>query len=271
MLSQSEDGSFNLAVGDSEGHSHDVDARDVTAAFAAVALSKQHEEDHPMADPTATTKSATEVEALEQNLTLARLFNGLDDSEREHFADLDDAGKRSFVTKSHEDRQAVIAKAKPEDPEVVYTADDGTAYTKADDPRHVALARKADGLEKRANASEETLEQERLEKRASDELPHLAGTAKARARLLKSVEAIEDEGERKEAMEVLASGNTAAGQTFEERGSSEGSTPEPGSAADQLDKAVKKHAEDHKVSFAKAMRDFTETDEGRRLYADTLS
>lgn len=274
MLTQAADGGLTLDIGESEGHSHTVDASAVNAAFASAALSKINDaEETPMPKPDEkTTKSENEVAALETNLALARVFGGLNDEEREHFATLDETAKAAFVTKSREDRSDEIEKSRSAD-DVVYTDSEGTEYTKRDDPRFVRLAKRADADRTRADKSEESLGQERLEKRAEEKLAHYPGSLAVRARLLKSVEAIEDEGERTEALAALAAGDKSIGAGFNVVGTEGGAEPQAGSAEARLDIGAKKYQAEHSIdSFAKAYRDFTtKTEEGQALYAETLS
>ena len=225
-------------------------------------------------DPKTTTKSAEEITQLETNLELARLHGSLNDGERSHFETLGTTEKAAFVAKSSEDRAVEIKKATPADPETVYKAVDGTLYTKADDPRTVSLAKRADALEKQATADRESLEQERLEKRASETLTHLPGSAKSRAALLKSVEAIEDEGERTEALAALTAGSDAIAAGFDELGTAGGTDVGTGSEGDsptaKLNKLASTYATENKVTEAVAFSKVLDTEDGKRLYRESV-
>ena len=116
------------------------------------------------------------------------------------------------------------------------------------------------------------LANERLEKRAEDELGHLPGTAKSRATMLRVVEGIEDEDDRKNAMKALKAGDSAIAKGFDILGTAaveEALDIEGQSAGSQLDKAVAKYATDHKLDEAEAYSKYLETTEGRQLYAKT--
>ncbi len=271
MVTADASGAFSVEIGDSEGHSHNVDSASLTAAFAAAALSKL--EENPMPKTTPTTKSAEEVQTLETNLELARVFTSFDDGEREHFAGLDEAAKAGFFTLGTEERQAAIAKAKGPDVQV-YKGRDGTVYTKAHDPLLVAAVKTADAALTRAENSDQALDQAKLEKRAEETLPNLPGTAKVKAALLKSVEGIEDEVDRTEALKALAAGESAIAKGYDQLGTSEAAGElglDDVTPGGQLETAVQKWATDHKVSVAKAYDEFTQTPAGAALYTKSLN
>ena len=132
----------------------------------------------------------------------------------------------------------------------------------------------ADAALTRAEKSDEALEQAKLEKRAEELLPHLPGTAKVKAALLKSVEAIEDETDRAEALKALEAGENAIAKGYDQLGTAEAAGElglEDVTPCGQLEASVQKWATDHKVSVAKAYDEFTQTPEGRKLYTDSLN
>jgi hypothetical protein len=223
--------------------------------------------------PKPTTKTAEEIQALESDLVLARLFSSFSDNEREHFAGLDEAAKPAFATLGSTERQAEITKAKGS-AKVVYKGRDGAVYTEADDPRLASLAKTAESALTRAEKSDQALEQAKLEKRAEALLPHLPGTAKVKAALLKSVESIEDETDRAEALKALEAGENAIAKGYDQLGTSEAAGElglEDITPGGQLETAVQKWAVDHKVTVAKAYDQFTQTPEGMRLYEKSLN
>lgn len=268
MLMLDDAGGFTLEIGDSEGHTHTVDARAVNAAFASAALSK---EEKTMPEPKKTEKSAEEVTEIETNLTLSRLFSGLNDAERAYFVDLGTTEKAAFIVGSHDDRATEIEKA-VDATDVVYTDRDGLKYTKSDDARLIALAKRGDKDAKRAEASETKLADADLSKRAETVLKHYPGKPAVHVSLLRAVDKIEDEAERTGVMEALTAGDKAIAVGFSELGSGGGENPEGGDAEAKLNAAAKRISEEKGISFAKAYRDFsTNTEEGRALYAETLS
>lgn len=273
MLVASDDGIFALTIGDSEGHSHTVDQTALNAAFAAAALSKiLDQEDDPMSKTPDTTKTAEDFKALEDNLALTRLFSGLNDGERTYFETLGDSAKQAFVGKSTDDRTDEIAKAAGND-EVIYTDLDGNEFTKADDSRMVAAAKRSDAASKETAKVTGELTQERLEKRAEAELGHLPGTAKSRAAMLHAVESIEDKDDREAAMKGLTAGNAAIGKGFETLGT-EGTEDalglEKSGPEGDLEKGIANYAKKHEIDIPEATVKYLETKEGAKLYGETL-
>ncbi len=276
MLTAAGDGTMTIEIGDSEGHSHVVDQTALNAAFAAAALKLDDTPEDPMpkTDPKTTTKSAEEIAQLETNLELAHLYGSLNDAERSHFETLGTTEKTAFVMNSPEERVAKIKKATPADPTQVYKDRDGHVFTDKDDPRLVAAAKRADDAVTGLAKAQSDLEQERLEKRAAETFKHLPGSAKSRAALLKSVEAIEDEAERTEALAALAAGDEAIAAGFDELGTAGGTDVGTGSEGDsptaKLNKMAAKYATDNEVTEAVAFSKVLETADGKRLYRESV-
>lgn len=220
-----------------------------------------------MSEP--TTKTDEQVQEIEDQLDIARLFASFDDAQRAHFESLSEAKKVTFAKKSPEDRAAVIAKA-AESTEVLYKDADGHEYTKADGIKAIASARRADALAAKVEKMESDASQVELEKRADSELGHLPGSSRTRAVLLKAAEDIEDETEREEALAALKAGNEAISKSFDEFGSGEGVSTDESSAGGRLEKAVQKYATDNSVTEAKAYQEFLKTPEGKALYTESL-
>ncbi len=267
MLTVDEAGGFSVEIGDSEGHSHAVDSAALNAAFAAAALGKTQPEDDM---PEKTDKTAEEIQALEESLALTRLFVGFNDAARTHFENLDEVGKRVFATKGEIERTVEIAKSLETD--VVYKDSAGAVYRKSDDPRLIELAKRADEDRKVAKADREALEQERLEKRAADELAGLPGTATEKAAALRALEAIPNQAHREAALKAIKAGGAAISAGFDTLGTTEvqsqlGLDVESDDPNAQLEVLAREHAKTNKVSLGKAYREVTKTDAGRKLYA----
>lgn len=265
MLTLDQAGGFSVEVGDSEGHSHVVDTVALNAAFAAAALSKLQPEDHM---PTKTQKT-DEHKATEDQLALARLFMGLNDSERLHLEGLDDLGKAAFVKLDTGGRTTAIAKAAEAD-EIVFTDSLGQDYRKSDDPRLVALAKSAQEERVAAQKAREDLDQERLEKTASEELESLPGTPAQKAAVWKALQAIPKE-HREAAVKAVQAGNMAIAKGFASLGTGAVNDElelESNDAAGQLEAMAQKHAADNKVPLHKAYSEVTKTEDGRALYAE---
>lgn len=135
------------------------------------------------------------------------------------------------------------------DESIVYTADDGTEYTKADDPRFIELAKQRDEDKREILKLRARETQAGFEKRATEELPHLPGDIKVRAAILKALETIEDEDVRKAALESVAAGNASMKAAFDSVGHSDGSK-DVNSAEAELEGLAKSYQKEHpEVNF----------------------
>ena len=218
-------------------------------------------------------KAEKDLAASQAALKTAVQLGGLTDTEKAHHAKLGEAGQESFLGKSATERNVDIEDALKADP-VVYTDEAGTEFRKSDDPRMVALAKSNDALAKRLNTEMETGSIAKLEKRAEDELGNLTGTVETRAAILKSIDAIEDEAVRTEAMKTLVAKNVANKGAFvaKGRGGPSAAGGSGGTADEQLDTLAKKHMVDNTGStFAKSYAAVLETTEGEALYNESLN
>lgn len=271
-----------ITIGENDGHTHAVSPDAITAAL----IEMQKRGDSPddgqlkkeltMPEPKKTTKSTEELEStvasLTERLELQGIVAGMNDGEREHFASLDETAKREFVAKGADERKAeidAIAKAAEVADPVVYTATDGTKIRKSDGAAMLSLTKRADAADKRAEVAEEKASSADLRKRADDELAYLPGTLDERTAMLKAVDSIEDEDERKAALKALKAGNAAMQKAFSTGGTSAGmGEDDESSAQGRLDSLVKRHADDNKVSEARAYDAVLKTAEGKALYAE---
>jgi len=198
----------------------------------------------------------------------------------------------AFLAKSADERELLAApkvektEDKPEvkveksDPDVVYTATDGTVFTKTDDPRLVAAIIEKDSKDKEIELLKAQKADGEFEKRAEIELANLPGTVAQRAALLKSVEGIENPEHREAALKALIAGNTAGGDVTKTLGTQEGAKVEKteglagqiqkSDAEVQLDDLAKAEAIKlnlHPVKdFAKAYDIVLNSPEGKELY-----
>lgn len=226
------------------------------------------------------TMDPKEIEALKKShtdelakkdaeLAKANKLAALSDVEKAHYNTLaDDAAKDAFLAKSADDRKAVLAKAAEADP-VVYKSVAGIEYRKSAGETVIALAKQNDELAKGIAVEKAARENAELEKRASDEFKNLPGTLTEKAALLKSLESIPDEATRKAAIAAVKAGDTAIASAFTRKGAGGGSS-ESSSASDQLDTLAKKYASDNKTDYSKAYQAVIKTDEGKKLYEQTV-
>ena len=218
-------------------------------------------------------KLTAKIDTLTKDLERANSIADLNDSQKAHFTSLEGDEASGFLAKSDEDRQELvdkIAKQAADADAIIYTSDDGDEFRKSDDPRFVAQAKRADKEVKLRKAAEKKADIAEYTKRAETELGNLPGSVEVRAKLLKAAEAIDgDEDEDEGAVAALKAHNAVMGKVFTTSGTVVRSEP-LAKAEDALDKLAKDYAKENKVSMAKAESEVLRTDEGRRLYAESI-
>jgi len=285
------------------GHLHAVE-RD-TVVNAVVAMVQKQELDGEMLEaiqknfPELTATPNQEDIQMDDELKKAnerlQAIVALSASHRAHFDTIEKAEDQDeFLAKSADERELlakpVVEKTedepeakvvKSEDPNVVYTANDGTVFTKSDDPRLVAAIIEKDSKDKEIELLKAEKADSEFEKRAEVELANLPGTVKQRAELLKSVESIGNPEHREAALKALKSGNSANEDVTKSLGTSEGSKTEKtvtpqgaqlqkSDAEAKLDDMAKAEAIkldlDPVKDFVKAYEIVLATPEGKDLY-----
>lgn len=210
------------------------------------------------------------LEETKAELEVSKKYGELSDEDKTYYKSLDDEGKSAFLEKSPEERQADVAKSK-EDDKVVYTDLDGNEYRKSDDARVVAAVKRADDATRKLEKKDEELADERLEKRAKEELPNLPGEDKVKVAVLKAVDGIEDEDLRKGAIEMLKSHNAAVTKATETSGHRDQSVAD---AEEQLRKMAQDHYDKSTAddkTFEKSYAEVIKTDTGKKLYKQVLT
>lgn len=211
-------------------------------------------------------KTEAEIAALETSnadltarLAKSEKFGLLNDVERTHYGRLSHDAQAAFLAKSATERA--------EETKPVFTSASGVVFTKADDQRLVDMAKSTDADRVAYKAELEKAQGATWLAKAESILGHLPGCVETRAALLKDVAGISDEKRRTETMELLTKADELAKGAFQRQGA--GSTKaiaRGGSAEQRLEIAVKKFAEDNKISVLKAWEQFSETPEGGALY-----
>lgn len=265
---------LEAAINKAKGEGDNVTVATVTALHKA-ATDLDAEDALPTEGPLAKAKAPkVDDEDKDMKAKVARMVkrDALPANLRKHYDALDtDEARDAFLAKDAAGQTAELEKAAGDDP-VVYTTLDGIDLRKSADPALVAMAKRADedrrsaALEKAARVNLE------LEKRAETELSKLGGTMAGKKALLKALDGIEDEDLRKSAKEVLTSANEIAGKgnIFEKRGHSEAPSLEKSSAESKLDKMAEDLSKSKSISLEKAYDEVLGTEEGQKLYAETL-
>ena len=159
------------------------------------------------------------LDANDKALKKANALASMNDAEKAYYKSLNDKDQEEFINKSSEERAAAMKAAKEDNP-VVYKSLDGTEFTKSDDPRLVAMAKRGDEQEKELAKARSINADNELRKRAETEFQYLPGDVDVRMQLIKSADSIPDEGVRKKALEALKAQNTEMSKAFANHGSS---------------------------------------------------
>lgn len=106
-------------------------------------------------------------------------------------------------------------------------------------------------------------------KRASDEIGALPGDLSVKGQVLKALTGIGDETVRNCAFAMLKAGSAAMKSGFRPVGVDGGGDEDD--PVTKLEKMAKEYAKTHSVNIAKAMDVVVQTDEGKRLYRDSLN
>ena len=263
----------------------DTPSLDDQIAAAVKAALKQHQ-------PEGHDVSQKELDTLKaQNERLEKIVS-LDATTKAYFDAIDGAeAQDAFLAKSPDARKADMDEAerkrreaeakKDADDPVVYTTKAGIDIRKSDGPATLALAKQADkDREELAAVKEEnaalkaSTTDATYEKRAETEIPHLPGTVKQRAAMIKAIDAIEDKDDREAGLAALKAQNEKLSWAFKRRGvSGDGNVinfekgDDASDAQSKLDELAKAYQKEHEgTSFAKAQAKVLETAEGVRLY-----
>lgn len=198
---------------------------------------------------------AKRLESVEAENAILKAKAGMTDAEKAYMDKMEDEEQRKrFMSASADERKKIMS------------------------GKDMKKSQEGEGLEKRLTDLEEVNksllevvnkvrdenELLKLEKRAEAELPGIAGTPEQKAKLLKALESIEDEGVREMALGNLAKKSKANMEMTKSSGESQ--TSEGASPADELDamaKAVK--AEDTSLTYAQAYTKALDSAKGQEI------
>lgn len=199
-------------------------------------------------EPTADDR----IQALEDQLATANALAAMTDAEKSYYNSLDeqleDDDRNAFIKMSSDERKPIVEqaaeKAKDGDP-VVYTSTDGEEFRKSDDPRLIAMAKRADKDRKDAIKERNKREEDLIKVAADKEFGHLPGETAVRIDLLRAVNKIEDADKRTAVMDALKAHAAKFAPAFKTVGvSGSPSVPDEGAsekkvAEDKLDELTK--------------------------------
>jgi len=205
-------------------------------------------------------KAAQEkLEAMQKRAERAEKLAQLSDSQKSLFAKMDEKEQDAFLGLTPEARETEVRKSLEANP-IVYEGPSG-AFRKSDDPRLVAMAKKADTADAARAEAEKLAKRETLAKRVKDEIPALVGDEETKIAVLSAVDTL---GEK--AVALLKAANAAAADLLQRKGVQ--GEPKTGSS-DEVIEAIAKRLknENPKLTDAKAYRLALETPEGLKAYA----
>lgn len=202
-----------------------------------------------------------------KRLEIADVLATFSDAEKSIYKSLDGAGQEAFRKLSPEQRADRVAQAGREN-DVVYKSLDGEVFRKSDDPRLVAIVKRADEDRKALAVERAARATETLKKRAGEELSKLPGDEVAKVALLQAVDGIADAGVRKAVSEILKAGNDAMTRALKSVGTSSGAgeVSDADAAGAELDTLAKQLASSEKISLDEAFLKVLATEKGKALY-----
>ena len=221
-------------------------------------------------------KKLEELEAsnteLADKLAKSDWLASLNDLQKAHYAKLEGEDKEAFEKASAEDRQQIVtdAIAKAE-------AEDEILEINGSEVRKSVLGAEAFELLKTAQEEKDKLAKEiedekakvvqkQLEDDAEKEFAHLPGTPVAKAKVLEFARSDD------EVMKVLKAADAHAKTLTEEVGTNSAAevNTEGLNSEEQLNELAKAYAEENKISTASAYLEVIKTDQGKKLYFESL-
>ena len=194
---------------------------------------------------------------MSKDLEKLQALASMNDVQKAHYNSLPEVEQEAFAKMSPEDRQTTVDILKSVDE--TYVTTDGVTLVKSATAQFDLLKQ----MDLRLVKMQERQDTEAFIKVAeSNEYKHLPGEPLAKARMLKTVESL-DEATRKTLTEALKAGNAAMSKSFEQQAHGHNGTV---TATEKLDGLAKAHAEKHSVPFAKAYEAVMNTVEGQALY-----
>jgi len=269
-----------IVIGEVLGHTHEVDPSAIAKVFNGTpdsddaSNSNSGDSADPVGNvqiedsmPTNKNEKTVDQEAVAKQLEEMKKSNErlqqiaeLSDAQKGIFKSLEGEKADAFLSLTPEQREAEVAKATEADA-VVYKSQDGEEFRKSDDPRMVAMAKRADEERDLRKAAEAKSQESDLRKRAED-LQHIPGDVNVRMNMLKAIDGLPEE-QRTPALEALKAQDAQLGTAFERAGTSE--VP---STDDPLKAIAKKISDaDSSLTPEQAMSKALSTPEGEAAYA----
>lgn len=285
---KTEDGS--IVIGEAGGHTHELatmkrapragdDGDDGSPAPAVASKSTT-------ANATPTVKATTPLQPqepsnmtteadlkkriadLETELTIAKKHASLTDAQRAHMNTLSVDAAASFLSKSFDERQAVLVEIEKRN-EVVYTSkSNGRIFRKSDEASGlVDLAKQLDDQAEQLAKRDAEVEKQAIRNIAKARIPNLQGGDDVHDYIVKSLQrGGGDAALVEKALDAVASGSNAMKSLGKPAGANPGGDAEPRDPLAAFNDGVKKYAEAKGIKDeGLALEKFLATDEGKTL------
>lgn len=198
----------------------------------------------------------------------------MDEEQRKRFLDLDGEGRKKELGAAKKADDEAVAKKKADDEAAKKAADEAAkkgdgavdkkdAISKAD---FEAVQKKAADLEETVKKMQEEKELHDFAKKAEAELPNLSGSADEKGKFIKALFSMKKE-DRDIVMAGMKTADKITSDYFLEKGTSARGADDPEAKLDVLAKAEMKAS---KTDYAQAYDAVTKTDEGKKLYEQSL-
>lgn len=219
---------------------------------SVMSLFNQQPEATPMAE-------ATELQA---QVDLYKALSEMTDAQKAHYQQLQDSDKADFLKLDSAARDLLVDCAKTADEQ--HTMFDGTVIAKSATGALFATLKSQD-LELRKMRDEQQLSKAAAQVAA--DIPDIPGEPMAKAKMLMGIQSL-DAGVREMLNTTLKAANDLWKARKAPAGEQGGEQLEK--AADQLEALVKTHAETNNVSMSVAYDAVLKTEQGRKLYTESL-
>jgi hypothetical protein len=188
------------------------------------------------------------LDSLQVQLKKAQALAELNDSEKSFYKSLDADKQEAFLSKSASDRAQEVEMHKSADPVVYVSEATGEKFHKSAGDQMIAMAKRLDAAEKMAKANQEAAQMERFSKRASDEMPNIAGESSAKVQFYKHLDGASDEV-KSFAAAMIKSHNELLAKSSTMTGTAAGNDDSGADANQKLVKMAKAHAKEHDVDY----------------------
>lgn len=267
---------------DDSGHTHPFTVDSKTGAVAlGAARGHTHTAPSVVIKTDDTSDPGKDFGMTPEQMAELLALAGMNDAQKSHYGKLDAAGKADFIKLDHAGKDAAIAaevaKAKGGEgtgtDSVIYTTSSGVAVRKSDGDVVLALAKQNDTL---LDALKVTKEQS-LAKEAealAKSWTHIGKPHEEKVAMAKGILELPDV-QKKAALEAMDLGKAAMSPMFKTFGALGGVGGSPdfvkSGPVDKLNELAKAHATKAGVDFFKAYDAVIQTEEGKSLYAQSLS